>query len=309
MMQILPSGKPAGAEITGLDLDVEFDEESFDRLRAAIYQYGMVYLRDQRITRPRHIEISRLLGAVRGTPSGMVKSSDIVVNRFPEIMRLSNIRKDGEFVGRYDAGHSWHSDNCFRAEPNSHALLYAIEIPHDDDGEPLGSTMFVNTHHAYETLPAALKQSIRNLSAVHSFINPYWDVKEGLKKNSSQEMSYSNETRYPKVTHPVVRAHPHTGVPCLFVNERYTMLINGLSEIEGRALIDKLCAHIAREEVRYVHKWAVGDLVIWDDCMVQHFALADYPLTRRRMIERTTVLGTAPIAAFQKQVNEAASVR
>jgi alpha-ketoglutarate-dependent taurine dioxygenase len=38
----------------------------------------------------------------------------------------------------------------------------------------------------------------------------------------------------------------------------------------------------------------VNDLVMWDNCLVQHLAIQDYTLPQRRLMWRTTIKGTAP---------------
>jgi alpha-ketoglutarate-dependent taurine dioxygenase len=43
--------------------------------------------------------------------------------------------------------------------------------------------------------------------------------------------------------------------------------------------------------VLYAHQWQQGDLLIWDNCLVQHCAVGDYRLPLRRLMHRTTVAG------------------
>lgn len=43
----------------------------------------------------------------------------------------------------------------------------------------------------------------------------------------------------------------------------------------------------------YRHQWKVGDLMMWDNRSAMHIALADYDQTQRRMMYRTTLLGSA----------------
>lgn len=101
----------------------------------------------------------------------------------------------------------------------------------------------------------------------------------------------------PPATHPVVIAHPHTGVPILFANHGTTERIVERPEAESQALVEELCAHIVKPAFVYTHRWRAGDLLIWDNIQTQHFAVDDYWLPQRRHMQRTTVMAPAPHAA------------
>ena len=47
-------------------------------------------------------------------------------------------------------------------------------------------------------------------------------------------------------------------------------------------------------EFLYRHKWQVGDLLMWDNATSMHLAICDYALPQRRLMHRTTVIGTVP---------------
>jgi taurine dioxygenase len=69
--------------------------------------------------------------------------------------------------------------------------------------------------------------------------------------------------------------------------------IVGLTDDEGRGLLQFLFKHAATLEFTYRHTYSEDDLVFWDNRACQHIALADYvqdPSTPRVM-QRLTVLG------------------
>ena len=67
--------------------------------------------------------------------------------------------------------------------------------------------------------------------------------------------------------------------------------IEGMEAEEAEALIAALADHIVKPAFIYRHQWRPGDLLIWDNCTVQHRAVQDYDLPRRRLMCRTTMGG------------------
>ena len=101
--------------------------------------------------------------------------------------------------------------------------------------------------------------------------------------------------RYPPVTHPIVRTQPDTGRKCLYVMRDDCTGIEGIGRQEADALIAALADHIVKPTFLYRHQWRAGDLLMWDNCTVQHRAIQDYDLPQSRLMHRTTMGGSVPI--------------
>src|SRR5215472_17162076 len=101
--------------------------------------------------------------------------------------------------------------------------------------------------------------------------------------------------RYPTVTHPIVRTHPVTGRKCLYVMRDDCTGIEAMEGREAETLIAALADHIVKPVFVYRHRWRVGDLLMWDNCTVQHRAIQDYDLPQRRLMHRATMGGTVPL--------------
>jgi taurine dioxygenase len=67
-----------------------------------------------------------------------------------------------------------------------------------------------------------------------------------------------------------------------------------MSDEQAQPLLNELYAHITRPQYVYRHKWQVGDLLMWDNCLTQHKAIGDYALPQRRLMHRTAVEGSEP---------------
>ena len=73
-------------------------------------------------------------------------------------------------------------------------------------------------------------------------------------------------------------------------NAGFTSHITGLAGDESRALLDFLFRHATRPEFIYRHRWAVRDLVMWDNRCTMHHAINDYDGVGERYMHRTTVM-------------------
>ena len=187
-------------------------------------------------------------------------------------------------MGVRRAGEYWHSDMCYTARPPRGTMLYAIEVP-ELHGLALGDTEFASAQAAWEALPDPLRHRIEGRRAVFDFTG-----RKRAFPPSQQEID-----RNPPVTHPIVRTHPYTGKKCLYIMRDDCTGIEGLEQEEAEALIAALADHTVKPEFVYRHRWRPGDLLMWDNCTVQHRAIQDYDLPQRRLMHRTTMGGTVPV--------------
>jgi taurine dioxygenase len=93
--------------------------------------------------------------------------------------------------------------------------------------------------------------------------------------------------------HPVVRTHPDTGRSALYVNGNYTTRFDGWTAEESAPVLAHLYAQVARPELTYRHRWAVGDLLLWDNRCTQHAVVGDTG-GQARELHRVTIAGDVP---------------
>jgi len=283
-LQVIPSGKPAGAEIRGVDVGRGVSADVMAQVRDALHTYKAVVLRGQKLTPQQQIAFSGYFGKLERhvIPHYLVPGHE-------DLVRVSNILDDaGKPIGLVDAGRIWHSDGHFLPKPNLYSMLYALEIPHDATGKALGATLFANTAHAYAQLPRAMQQRILGLRSANSLANVYQRMHA---ENAAKNRPPLTEEQKREAIHPVVRTHPVTGEKCLYVTRAATARILDVSPEESDALIGELADWCVRDEFVYAHQWQVGDLLLWDNCSSQHLAVGDYALPQRRLLHRTTVGG------------------
>jgi taurine dioxygenase len=279
-IEVVPTGAALGAEIRGVDLAQPLGDNAFAVIERAFDEHGMIFFRDQRITPPQQVAFTRRFGEIEFNIFGERWS----VPGSPEIVVVSNATEDGKPIGVRRAGENWHSDMCYTARPPRGTMLYAHEIP-DLWGLPLGDTEFASAAAAWDALPEPMKGFLGNRRAVFDFV--------GRKR--AFPPTQSEIDRNPAVTHPIVRTHPRTGRKCLYAMRDDCTGIEDMAADEAEGLIAALADHIVKPAFIYRHQWRVGDLLMWDNCMVQHRAIQDYDLPQRRVMHRTTMGGSVPV--------------
>jgi alpha-ketoglutarate-dependent taurine dioxygenase len=286
-MEIRASGGAIGAEITGIDVSCPCTEADYTEIAAALDRYAVVVIRDQTLT---SAELAAFSGHF-GKPQVNVRA-DANNEDTPEVGWITNVMRDGKRLGSHDAGRYWHSDLCYLDYPSKLTILNSIEIP-EKDGVIYGDTEFAGMAAAYDALPDETKRRLDGLKAANSY-RFMWNRK-AHEFGAREVLSEEELLRYPPdAIHPVVRTHPSTVRKCLFVCDGYTHHIVGIPEEESRELLRQLFSHAVRPEFRYRHKWRVGDVLMWDNCAVQHKARFDYEPPLRRVMQRCTIEGGVP---------------
>jgi taurine dioxygenase len=279
-IEVIPTGAVIGAEIRGVDLAHPLDDAIFAAVENAYNAHGVVFFRGQKLTPPQQVAFTRRFGEIEFN----IFSERWSVPGNPEIVVISNITEKNRPVGVRRAGENWHSDMCYTARPPRGSTLYAIEVP-ELHGLALGDTEFASAQAAWEALPDPLRHRIEGRRAVFDFAG-----RKRAVPPTREEID-----RNPPVMHPIVRTHPYTGKKCLYIMRDDCTSIEGLEQDEAEALIAALSDHIVKPAFVYRHQWRPGDLLMWDNCTVQHRAIQDYDLPQRRLMHRTTVGGSVPV--------------
>jgi taurine dioxygenase len=278
-IEIIPTGAALGAEISGVDLAQTIDDRTFAVIERAYDEHGVIFFRDQHFMPAQQVAFTRRFGEIEFNIFGERWS----VPGSPEIVVVSNVTEDGRPIGVRRAGENWHSDMCYAARPPRGTMLYALEIP-DLYGLTLGDTEFASAAAAWDALPTSIRNRIEGRYAVFDF--------SGRKR--AFPLAQAEIDRYPPVRHPIVRTHPYTGRKCLYVMRDDCVGIDGVETEEAEAMIAALADHIVKPEFIYRHQWRRGDLLMWDNCTVQHRAIQDYDMPQRRLMHRTTMGGAVP---------------
>lgn len=280
-IHIVPSGNALGAEIGGIDASRTIDPESFAILESAFDEHSVIWLRGQKLSEEQLIDFASRFGAPE--PNYL---RHFAHPEHPEIMLVSNIRDGDRKIGHDHAGTMWHTDMSYMERPPRATILHAIEVP-EENGVALGDTEFASAVAAYDSLSEATQHRIDGLMAVHQVFGRRGD---SIKDARTQEM----RRKQPAVVHPLVRVHPRTGRKAIYVVKGECQGIVGMPDDEALPLLEELAELIPKADFRHTHKWQIGDILMWDNCAVQHIAHIDYAWPKhRRLMQRVTV-GVAP---------------
>jgi taurine dioxygenase len=93
--------------------------------------------------------------------------------------------------------------------------------------------------------------------------------------------------------HRVARTHEETGDKALYVCAAFTQHFEDWSRSESKALLGYLFEHSVRPEFQARHRWRQGDLVMWDNRCLLHYAVHDHG-DDPRLLHRLQVQGVAP---------------
>jgi len=273
-LRVEPSGVGCGALIHGVDLSQPHSPAEIDLIRGAWLKHQVIGICGQ------ELEISDLerFAAALG-PEG----DDPFIASIAGHPRVVEVRREADETTPVFA-EAWHSDWSFLQASPAGTLLYGKVIP------PVGGdTLFANQYAAYEALSEAMKSRIARLQGIHSARRSYspGGVYGERDKGRSMAIRYSERAMATQL-HPVVRIHPETGRPALFVNMGYTIGIDGLSEADSTALLAELFSHQTQPEFVYRHRWSPGLLTLWDNRCLLHTATGGYH-GHQRLLWRITI--------------------
>jgi taurine dioxygenase len=269
---VAPLTTVLGAEVSGVDLASPLDAPAIAAIRDALLEHKVLLFRKQSLDPTTQARLASRFGEL--TPAHPVEPS---VEGHPEILSL-----DSDDGARADV---WHSDLTFQESPPLGAMLHAVVVP--DVG---GDTIWADMAAAYEALSPALRDFLTALTATHSA------AKAGgyfAARDTGGDKAAATAAAVP-AHHPVIRAHPETERPSLFVNPLFTTKIDGLRRAESDALLDLLYEIATRPEHQMRWHWSAGDVAFWDNRCTMHYALLDYGKERRRM-ERVALEGDRPV--------------
>lgn len=270
-LELEPMTPAIGAEVRGVDCSQAPDPASVAAIRAAWLEHLVLFFPDQDLTPDQQVTFAQAFGEV--TEAHPIEPA-LAGN--PRVLPIDSVKDRTDF---------WHTDVTFMTRPPAGSLLYAVTVP------PVGGdTIWASTRAAYEELAAPLRELCHELVAVHHDA----DYAQQVAAGGGMWWEGRRVERLHPVTHPVVRCHPETGRPSLFVNPGFTVGIVGLPGPQADGLLRTLYEHMTQPRFFVRYRWRPGTLAFWDNRATMHFGVHDYG-DARRVMHRVTLRGDRPV--------------
>ena len=284
-ISVTPLHPHIGAEVSGVDVSQSLDGETLAALWEAIDRHSVVVMHGQSIA---DAQLKAFAGRFGGLEIGRAalqpgkRRLDI-----PEIGDISNLDIENKVRDQFDrrrldmlGNRLWHTDASYMPVPVVLGMLFAVAVP---PASPLGGgeTEFADMRAAYDALPDDMKAAIDGLVVEHDI---FWS----RGQIGFTEFPPGEREKYPPSPQKLVRRHPGSGRKTLYLSAHASHIV-GWPVADGRLLLHDLNTHATQRQFVYSHKWATGDLVIWDNRCTMHRG-RPHDETAPRDLRRATTL-------------------
>jgi taurine dioxygenase len=274
-------GLTLGTVLHNVDLTVTPTSELTQLIRDTLLERKVIFFRDQHLDEDQQTAFGRQFGGLDAFPFGTPGDN-------PFILKIVH------GPGSPGTENGWHTDVTWMEQPSLGSIAQCVVTP------PYGGdTLFADSHAAYLGLPSALRERINHLSG----INDYRIFIQGRGQGAMPDALVAEvKERIPfGVTHPLVRTHPETGKPALYLHGgflRHESLFDRrtgetLDPNESKQIVTALLAQHGRPEYICRFPWQAGSIAFWDNRAVQHYAASDY-YPHKRVLRRVTISGDRP---------------
>ena len=277
------------AEVSGIDIGEPLTTLQIAAIHDGMDKYAVLVFHDQFVGDAQQLAFSESLGELEEAIGTGLRAPHEY--RLPTTFAdVSNLDKDNKPFARDDrrrlfsiGNRLWHSDSSFKVVPAKYSLLHALSVTSKG-----GNTEFADMRAASDALEEETTAECEDLVCEHSQI--YSRQLLGFADFTEEERK-----RMAPVRQRLVRTHPITGRKSLYLSSHAGSIV-GWPLPEARAFLRDLTEAATQREFVYIHKWRVGDLVMWDNRQTMHRA-RPFPAHEPRDMRRTTLQGDGPTAA------------
>jgi taurine dioxygenase len=266
-------------EVHDINLSAALSSDTYTELKKAFGFFGILIFRNQNLTPPEFSRFSSNFG-----PLHIHHLAEKTFPENPEVRVISNVKKNGKYIGQYRAGQYWHTDLIYLKQVGRATILHGVECP------PIGAdTLYTDMRRAYKEMPKNLRDQIDGKFQVQDHAYTYSKIYPERPPMTEKEVA-----AVPPVKHPMVCIHPESKQKSVYMSLATTRTIGDLDEVETSQLLRKLEKFCTQNKFLYKHKWRNGDVIMWDNFCCMH-AATTFDEKYDRILYRTQTLHEGPI--------------
>lgn len=254
-----------GAEITGLDLTRTQSSKIQADLVEALAEHQVLFFRNQNLNEDQQLSVARIFGQPVVT---------VIARKMGAENYLSVIEDNDKHRPDRD---SWHSDVTFAENPPSIGILKSVVVPSYG-----GDTIWASLYGAYDLLSEPMKELVAKLELRH------WtgtDMLDLIRIRRGEGMATKVREDFPGAVHPLVIRNPIGGRKALYLSERFTDCVVGMSRKESEHILSYLHRLLDTPEIQVRWTWKPNDIAVWDERTTNHRGVADH-FPQHRVIVR-----------------------
>lgn len=255
---VVQLGVALGAEVRNVDLRRPVPPQVAEQLRQALDQHQVLVFRGQLgLTTEQHISAA----ATWGVPGGSEPFRTLAKLDGTDC-EIAAVQK--RYPGRPPYTDRWHADVSYSPKPPIVGTLYGELIP-----KVGGDTAFVSLCSLYDSLSEPMRRLCEGLYGEHSMAQM---ARDGFVIDAR------TAALFPDTLHPLVQTHPGSGRKLVYIGAQATWMqrITGVHPGEAAMLLDYLRRQLDNIEYQFRWRWAVGDLLVWDERCTNHMGLGDH---------------------------------
>jgi alpha-ketoglutarate-dependent taurine dioxygenase len=269
------NAKPLIGGIVHVDKARLCDDDVIAQIKATLETRGVLVFPELHATDAEQLAFTDKMGE-RVNFTRSVPGSDL---SNPDVYKITLDRKLNTEPDYVLGTFFWHVDGVTIDQP----LPKATTLSARQLSASGGATEFANLYAAYDHLSDAEKRDYADLRVIHSVeaaVRP-------VHGHPSEERRARYKAMAAVMEQPLVWTH-EDGRKSLLLGTHADGIV-GMPGPHGRALLARLQQWAAQPDFVYTHKWAPGDLVIWNNQGVMHRVV---PYTDEgRIMHRTTIAG------------------
>jgi taurine dioxygenase len=279
-IEVEPLSPALGAVVEGVDLGQAIDETQAADLRDALTRHLVLFIRSQDVTEAQQLALASVFG--------------------PPVSASVDPGQDLQFVTLEDGPDSppqsdrWHTDLPFVPEPPDVAVL-SMRSPAPVGGDTLWASLYA----AYDALSPVLRELVNGLEL---------DLDLGTSADAIGRLygdEYQREVlaRFEPVRQPLVRIHPVTDRPALYLCGAFMRGVAGMHPDESAMLLELLQSRLDDPNLQCRWRWTQYDVAVWDERCTNHRGLSGHfpthRLVRRCLAGRGAPIRPRPLAGVQ----------